>query len=80
MTNPDPATLLDELLQSTKRLYQAVAEDRPADTNRALHQRDGLIEQLAGVLPSASAAQITTAITVVTVPKNVNLAISGGEF
>jgi hypothetical protein len=58
MTNHDPAALLDELLQSTKRLYQAVAEDRHADTNRALHQRDGLLEQLAGVLPGASAAQI----------------------
>jgi len=58
MTSPDATALLDELLQSTKRLYQAVAEDRHADTNRALNQRDGLIEQLARALPDASATQI----------------------
>lgn len=57
----DPASLVEDFLQSTKRLYQAVAEGRDDATDRALQQRDRLIERLGAVLPGASPDQVRAA-------------------
>ena len=54
----DPAVLLDDLFQVTKRLYQNVSEDRDDAINEALEQRQALINQLATVLPGASLDQL----------------------
>jgi hypothetical protein len=43
---PDPAAVLGDLFQTTKRLYQAVAEDRDDLVSEVLDQRQTLIDAL----------------------------------
>ena len=57
----DPADVLDDLFQCTKRLYQGVAEADDDAIDEALERRQTLIDRLAAILPGSSSDQLRTA-------------------